>query len=155
MTFSSKIVAFAAISSLFTMPAMAEPTPEPEVDTKQIDCLAKAIYREAGGESIKGKRAVAHVVMNRAGDNKFPDTPCAVVYQRSSKGCQFSWVCKKEIKYDHTLMATSKKIAKEVYIKKSEDVTKGALFFHNIRIKTPKWAIKRGKKAIIGLHVFY
>lgn len=153
---------FALCLSLVSTPVMANQTTsmaaQNEVtnsnDERQIDCLAKNIYREAGGESIKGKFAVASVVMNRAKSGKFPTTPCGVIYQRSRKGCQFSWVCSGKGKaFNKALLAESKKIAEVVYYQKPKDVTNGALYFHAHTVK-PKWS--RGKKpTVIGRHIFY
>lgn len=123
-------------------------------DERQIDCLARNIYREAGGESIKGKYAVAHVVMNRAKSSKFKNTPCDVIYQRSSKGCQFSWVCDNNKKsFNQKLLNECREIATIVYYDRSKDVTDGALFFHAKSVK-PKWSSKK-TKIIIGNHIFY
>lgn len=55
---------------------------------RQITCLALAVYYEARGESLRGQRAVASVVMNRVRSPRFPDTPCAVIFQRG----QFSFI---------------------------------------------------------------
>lgn len=55
---------------------------------EQVACLALAIYYEARGESLRGQRAVASVVMNRVRSPRFPDTPCKVIFQRG----QFSFV---------------------------------------------------------------
>jgi len=54
---------------------------EPDIDTAELDCLAKNIYHEARGESLQGKKAVANVTLNRVHSNLFPDTVCGVVYQ--------------------------------------------------------------------------
>ena len=123
-------------------------------DKRQIECLAQNIYREAGAESIKGKFAVASVVMNRAKSGKYPTTPCGVIHQRSGKGCQFSWVCSGKGKgFNQSLLSESRKIAEVVYYERPKDITGGALFFHAKSVK-PKWS--RGKKAtIIGNHIFY
>ena len=40
----------------------------------EVECLALTVYFEARGEPDDGKRAVAHVVMNRVSDRRFPDT---------------------------------------------------------------------------------
>lgn len=45
----------------------------------QIHCMAQAIYAEAGGESFDGKRAVAHVIINRS--NKQGKPPCIIIRQ--------------------------------------------------------------------------
>src|SRR5882672_3747420 len=53
-------------------------------DTFEADlrCLALTIYHEARGEPELGKFAVAHVVVNRAHDPRFPRRICDVVYQK-------------------------------------------------------------------------
>lgn len=53
------------------------------LSSKDIDCLAKNIYYEAGSESEEGKVAVAMVTINRVRDGRFGKTVCAVVDQRT------------------------------------------------------------------------
>ena len=64
---------------------------------RQLDCLARNIYHEAGHEPFEGKVAVAQVTMNRARDSKFPIDVCGVVFQKNifmeKVVCQFSWYC--------------------------------------------------------------
>lgn len=67
------------------VPSLASQTAE---HRKQVTCVALAVYYESRGESIRGQRAVAAVVMNRVRDPRFPDTPCEVLFQRS----QFSFL---------------------------------------------------------------
>jgi len=82
----------------------------------ELYCMSQNIYFEARHESMIGKIAVAHVVMNRIKDKNFPDTVCKVVKQGPKKEswktkkdptlpdeervywprrdrCQFSWYC--------------------------------------------------------------
>lgn len=58
-------------------------------------CLAEAIYYEAGSESEDGQRAVAQVVLNRVRHAAFPNSVCGVIYQGSERttGCQFTFTC--------------------------------------------------------------
>ena len=58
-------------------------------------CLATAIYFEARGESVKGQKAVAEVILARARTPGRPSTICGVVYEGSGRrtGCQFSFTC--------------------------------------------------------------
>jgi len=60
-----------------------------------VECLAEAVYYEAGTESVEGQRAVAQVVLNRVRDPNFPSSICGVVYQGHGRksGCQFSFAC--------------------------------------------------------------
>ena len=50
------------------------------VRERQLGCLAKNIYHEAGNEPFEGKVAVAQVTLNRASSDKFPDDVCKVIY---------------------------------------------------------------------------
>jgi spore germination cell wall hydrolase CwlJ-like protein len=49
---------------------------------RELACIALAVYYESRGESIRGQRAVASVVMNRVRDPRFPNTACGVLLQR-------------------------------------------------------------------------
>lgn len=61
------------------------------LNAKDIRCLAENIYHEARGEPVAGQLAVAHVVLNRVSDDRFPDSICSVINQPN----QFHWVAKK------------------------------------------------------------
>jgi spore germination cell wall hydrolase CwlJ-like protein len=133
--------------------------PVVKVDAKQLACMAKNIFYEAGSESIKGQAAVAMVVMNRV-NYGFATNPCNVVYQKITVQdriiCQFSWVCegKKEPNKNSYRYKVAEQIAYEVmYLGMHKDVVpKSTLFFHSINID-PMWPYK--KVATIGGHVFY
>ena len=47
---------------------------------REVECLARNIYFEAGGEPRAGKIAVAEVTMNRVKSRQFPRTVCGVVH---------------------------------------------------------------------------
>ncbi|MEI9851750.1 MAG: cell wall hydrolase [Sphingomonas sp.] len=61
---------------------------------RATDCLAAAVYYEAGDDAI-GQRAVAQVILNRMRHPAFPKTVCGVVFQgqERSTGCQFTFTC--------------------------------------------------------------
>ncbi len=65
-----------------------------ESQLRAIDCLAAAVYYEAGDDAV-GQRAVAQVVINRMRHPAFPKTICGVIFQgqERSTGCQFSFTC--------------------------------------------------------------
>lgn len=128
-----------------------------QFDHEQIACLAENIYYEARGESVAGKIAVTNVVLNRVTDGRFPDTPCRVVHQRSSAGCQFSWVCfKNKPKIDVLQLGTPSlhTIAKDVYLNKMPDMTGGATYYHETTTH-PYWRKLFDKTKVIGQHIFY
>ena len=106
----------------------------------QIHCVATAIYGEARGESETGKRAVAHVIYNRAKHRKL--TPCQVIRQKG----QFTFKVKKS--YKGPTWDSVYRIATNPGI----DPTAGAYYFHNKRVK-PGWHLRR--TATIGGHLFF
>ena len=122
-------------------------------DKRQIQCLAENAYFEAGNQSTKGKVAVTNVVMNRVKDERFPKSACAVVHQKSRGVCQFSWVCEGNKRIRNMAMyAESKRVAENVYLGNTRDVTKGAKFYHANYVN-PNWGMRRVTQ--IGAHIFY
>jgi spore germination cell wall hydrolase CwlJ-like protein len=111
-------------------------------------CLAKNIYHEARGESLRGKLAVAKVTLNRVASGKFRSTICGVVYQRG----QFSWTNSKyKPILDKQAWTDSLHIAKLVMLN-PELSTTPAMYYHNLKVK-PRWRLERTDK--IGNHIFY
>jgi len=124
----------------------------------ELDCLALTVYFEARGEPREGQAAVAHVVMNRIADDRFPSEVCAVVQQGGTRAdnCQFTWWC--DGRGDHPShnadWRAASKVARSAYWGLSEDPTGGALWYHAIRVK-PIWRLKLVRGPTIGRHVFY
>lgn len=127
---------------------------------KQLDCLARNIYYEAGYEPFEGKVAVAQVTINRTESGAFPSDICQVVYQKNvvyeKVLCQFSWYCdsasaKKPM--NGPVYTESMEVAKKVLLEgfRLPSVEK-ALYFHGDYIN-PKWNKERVAK--IGRHIFY
>lgn len=126
---------------------------------EHIRCLALTIYFEARGEPDTGKLAVGHVVMNRVGDPRFPDTVCGVVRQGGEAvlhRCQFSWWC--DGRSDEPTHARawrhSQALARRVFWQYSDDPTRGALWYHANYVE-PDWRGKFKRGPRIGEHVFY
>lgn len=72
------------LNILFAIIALTVLTPgHAEVNSKDLDCLARNIYYEAGLESEEGKVAVGLVTINRSNDEKYPNTICGVVNQKT------------------------------------------------------------------------
>lgn len=55
----------------------------PFLSEKDIDCLARNIFYESGGEPTEGKIAVGIVTVNRAQDSRFGSSVCEVVKART------------------------------------------------------------------------
>lgn len=131
-----------------------------EFRERQLTCLARNIYHEAGNEPFEGKVAVAQVTLNRAEHRGFPDDVCRVVYQKNviyeKVVCQFSWYCDR--------VSASRIIHREVYDESMEVAKKvllegfrlpsltSALYFHADYVN-PGW--RRERVAKIGRHIFY
>ena len=55
----------------------------PFLSDKDVECMARNIFYEAGGESTEGKIAVGVVTLNRTQDGRFGRTVCDVVKART------------------------------------------------------------------------
>ena len=55
----------------------------PFLSDRDVECMARNIFYEAGGESTEGKIAVGVVTLNRAQDGRFGKTVCDVVRART------------------------------------------------------------------------
>ena len=147
------------LDSLRTAREQASPVTA-QIRQKQLDCLARNIYHEAGYEPFEGKVAVAQVTINRAESGQFPSDICQVVYQKNvvyeKVLCQFSWYCegpsaKKPM--NGPVYTESMEVAKKVLLEGFRlPSVKNALYFHGDYIN-PKW----GKQPVakIGRHIFY
>ena len=123
---------------------------------REVECLAKNIYYEAGSEPRAGKLAVAQVTMNRVKSKHFPRTVCGVVYQKAKGVCQFSWVCENDLHpKSGRQWRESVNIAENILInKKSYNVVGGAKYFHATYVD-PTWSSTKEVVAQIGNHIFY
>lgn len=131
-----------------------------ELRQKQLDCLARNIYHEAGSEPFEGKVAVAQVTLNRVESGQFPSDVCKVVYQKNvvyeKVLCQFSWYCEQaslKKPMNGPVYIESMEVAKKVLLEGFRlPSVKDALYFHGDYIN-PGW--KRERVAKIGRHIFY
>ena len=131
-----------------------------EVRNKQLECLARNIYYEAGNQPFEGKVAVAQVTINRAESGQFPKDICQVVYQKNVVYervlCQFSWYCESATMMrpkNSAVFKESEMVARQVLLEGFRlPSLKNALYFHATHIN-PKW--NREKVAVIAGHVFY
>lgn len=124
-----------------------------------VDCLADAVYYEAGFEPLEGQRAVAQVIVNRVRDPNFPSSVCGVVFQgyKRQTGCQFSFVCDGSMKRrppHPEQVAFAKMIAEQAlsgYVVKEVGT---ATHYHTDYVH-PAWAPNMVEVAQIGQHIFY
>jgi hypothetical protein len=161
MLFASiELLSWAVDNKLASATSIATNDITAEVRERQLGCLAKNVYYEAGSEPFEGKVAVAQVTLNRANSSQFPEDVCKVIYQKNVVNdkivCQFSWLCDRvtEFKpinksnYDESMIA-AKKVLLENYRLPS---LQKAMYFHGDYIN-PGW--KKQPVAKIGRHIFY
>jgi N-acetylmuramoyl-L-alanine amidase len=137
-----------AVSSLA---ALAAAQPQSDELTREMHCLAGAIYFEARGERLSGQLAVGRVIVERASSDRFPESYCGVVFQRS----QFSFTRGNRMPAIRTASDAWRDAVAIAQIADSgswESPVEGALFFHATRV-SPGWRLQRLTQ--IGNHVFY
>jgi N-acetylmuramoyl-L-alanine amidase len=142
---------FKDAASASTLAELAAVQSQPDELSRQMHCLAGAIYFEARGEPLKGQLAVGRVIVERASSGQFPQSYCGVVFQPS----QFSFVRGERmpaIRYASQAWRDAVAIAQIAHAGSWDSPVEGAMFFHASRV-SPGWRLKR--LARIGNHVFY
>ncbi len=142
----------------------AEPEKNCEV-TPEVDTFARTIYGEARGERVKGREAVASVILNR-------------VKRSRLRGGRYWWgngivsVCRRAWQFscwnerdpnrkkleavtaENKTFASCLRIAEKAVTGELSDATKGATHYHAKSI-IPPWAKGKKPSAKIGNHLFY
>lgn len=121
--------------------------------SREMECLAGAIYFESRGEPLAGQLAVAQVVINRANSGLFPSSYCGVVFQRA----QFSFVRgggMPHIRRGSAAWERAKAVAHIAHEGLWESEAADSLYFHATYVK-PSWSRSKQARATIDTHVFY
>jgi spore germination cell wall hydrolase CwlJ-like protein len=123
-----------------------------------LQCLASAVYYEAGNQNLDGERAVAQVVLNRVRHSAFPGSVCGVVYEGSTRatGCQFTFTC------DGSLYRQPDADGWRRAYRVAEAALGGFVYspvgyatHYHANYVVPYWASTLAKSAIVGDHIFY
>jgi hypothetical protein len=123
-----------------------------------VNCLASAVYYEAGNQDEEGARAVAQVVLNRVRHPAFPASICGVVYQGSTRptGCQFTFTCDGSLNrqpdvdgWRRATQIAQAAIAGSVY------APIGWATHYHADYVVPYWVSTMSKNAVVGAHLFY
>ncbi len=126
--------------------------------SRELDCLADAVYYEARGETPSGQAAVAQVVLNRVRHPAFPKSICGVVFQGAYHrvGCQFSFACDGSMKRNRERGAwgRAQKIASRALAGAVMNEVGSATHFHTTGV-APGWGPRLLRVAQVGMHVFY
>src|SRR5438105_2019097 len=126
--------------------------------TQALNCLASAVYYEAGNQDENGERAVAQVVLNRVRHPAFPGSVCGVVYQGSTRptGCQFTFTCDGSLNRapDDDGWRRAMRVATEA-LNGSVYAPVGWATHYHADYVVPYWASTMAKNAVVGAHLFY
>jgi len=122
---------------------------------EEVKYLAMAIYYEARGENMKGKEAVADVILNRVEHHEFANSVKKVV---ATKG-QFQWFHNRSLRgsgvfnpnKEKEIMSLARKKYFQHVMDKRIDTSKNAIFFSTGRKPAPRAKLS-GK---VGHHYFY
>jgi len=125
---------------------------------RALECLASAVYYEAGSQDDDGERAVAQVVLNRVRHPAFPASICSVVFEGSTRptGCQFTFTCDGSL-YRQPDLAGWRRAYKVAQLALAGYVYApvGYATHYHADYVVPYWAPTLSKNAIIGAHIFY
>ena len=123
-----------------------------------LQCLASAVYYEAGSQDDDGERAVAQVVLNRVRHPAFPASVCGVVYEGSTRatGCQFTFTCDGSLyrQPDAAGWRRAYAIAQQA-LNGSVYAPVGYATHYHANYVVPVWAQTLSKNAVVGAHIFY
>ena len=162
----------AAPGAAAATPAAPSPPPEPASagtpptpKDRAGDILARTIYGEARGESVRGKEAVAAVVMNRvrrareAGGTYWWGGTVEAVCQRPWQFSCWNAGDPNRVKIEavddgNRVFQTCRRIARRALAGTLGDPTEGATHYHAKSVNPP-WARGRAPSAEIGHHLFY
>ncbi|MEQ1498425.1 MAG: cell wall hydrolase [Novosphingobium sp.] len=125
--------------------------PHPSELSRELQCLAGAVYFEAKSESLVGQLAVGRVVVARSKSGRFPNSYCGVVFQPS----QFSFVrgsSMPAIARGSKQWKNAVAIAQIAHAGSWRSPVEGALYFHASYV-SPGWKLRRVGR--VENHVFY
>lgn len=119
--------------------------------SRELSCLAGAVYFEAKSESLTGQLAVGRVIIARSKSGRFANSYCGVVYQPS----QFSFVrggTMPGINRASAQWRNAVAIAQIAHAGTWRSPVEGALYFHAARV-SPGWRLTRIGR--VENHIFY
>jgi N-acetylmuramoyl-L-alanine amidase len=134
-----------------SLAVMVAKQPQPSELSRELHCLAGAIYFESKSETLTGQLAVGRVVVARAKSGRFPNSYCGVVYQPS----QFSFVRGQSmpgIPKGTKQWKNAVAVAQIAHANSWASPVEGALYFHAAYV-SPGWRLKRLGR--VDNHVFY
>ena len=139
------------VRSARSLIALVSAQPQPGDLSRELNCLAGAVYFEAKSETLPGQLAVGRVVVARSKSGRFPNSYCGVVFQRSQfsfvRGNAMPGIVKSSRQWKNAVA-----IAQIAHSGSWQSPVEGALYFHAARV-SPGWRLTRVGR--IDNHVFY
>lgn len=124
----------------------------PKISSEGFELLTKIVEQEAGTEGLKGKVAVANVIINRASDKRFPDTVKDVIVSRgqfeSYESGRYRNIEVTDETYQAVIMALSG-------FKAVDDNTLFFCNYENVGDKNKAWFDTLDKVVKINNHTFF
>lgn len=135
--------------------------------SEDFGCLSRAVFYEAGTESVAGQLAVAEVILNRVRHRLYPNTICDVIYEGTNRetglsifgtreSCQFSFTCdgSEDRPRRGRNWERAQSVTAHVLMGLAPRSTTGATHYHADYVD-PYWAPSLVQTDIIGAHIFY
>jgi len=117
----------------------------------ELECMAKVVMHEAGNQPRPGQLAVAQLIMNRVGQDRFGDSVCAVVNQPG----QFFRTASYHPRRDSQRWASAVEVSRQAMAGNAEQVVPGAVFYHAAHQSPNRFFRTRERISMVGDHVFY
>ena len=118
---------------------------------KQLECMAKVVMHEAANQPRPGQLAVAQLIMNRVGQDRFGDTVCQVVNQPG----QFFQTASYNPRRDSQRWANAVEVSRQAMAGNAEQIVPGAVFYHAASHAPNRFFKTRERISMVGDHVFY
>lgn len=133
---------------------LARDTVKIRFNKKDVECLARNIYYEAGVEDMTGKIAVGNITVNRVKTRYWGTRICDVVYSKDqfswTKERRRAWVALKGRAWADSQAAAEAVLKQGIVVKQLDK----ALFYHADYVR-PSWRDNSKKVMKVGRHIFY
>ena len=139
--------------------------PRIAVEETAIDTLARTLWGEARGDTVRGKEAIACVVLNRVRATRArfgSDWWGGTVVEACLVADQFAcWRCSPairkrlmQVRSTDPVFAICRRIAARAVRGALVDPTRGATHYHWLG-ESPAWAVRRAPSVVIGRRRYY
>ncbi|MES2498562.1 MAG: cell wall hydrolase [Pseudomonadota bacterium] len=118
---------------------------------RQLECMAKVVLHEAANQPRSGQLAVAQLIMNRVGQNRFGENVCDVVNQPG----QFFRTASYNPPRNGDRWATAVEVSRQAMAGHGDQVVPGAVFYHSAHSSPNRFFRTRERLTMVGDHVFY